>query len=224
MRTADMMAVGGVEAKRASEAFKSRTRAGWQNDRGRMLSGVGSQTQIDAHIKPCSAPRLKPSPRLRLRPALTSHSLNHPRSLCCSPPRSRDTNMSDHEAGGMSSDEDLSLPKATVTKMIAGTSTASMPLVPVVVDLTALPPRAELLPNDITCAKETRDLIIECCVGEVAVRSSRVIADLLTRLSRRLDRVHTPNILRGERDMRAGVKEDDRARTHNLGTQGMLHP
>jgi hypothetical protein len=24
---------------------------------------------------------------------------------------------------------------------------------------------AELLPNDVTCAKETRDLIIECCVG-----------------------------------------------------------
>lgn len=28
------------------------------------------------------------------------------------------------------------------------------------------PPAAELLPNDVTCAKETRDLIIECCVGE----------------------------------------------------------
>ncbi|KAI0722956.1 histone-fold-containing protein [Earliella scabrosa] len=57
--------------------------------------------------------------------------------------------MSDHEAGGMSSDEDLSLPKATVTKMIA-----------------------ELLPNDITCAKETRDLIIECCVEFIHLISS----------------------------------------------------
>ncbi|KAI1792854.1 histone-fold-containing protein [Ganoderma leucocontextum] len=58
--------------------------------------------------------------------------------------------MSDHEVGGMPSDEDLSLPKATVTKMIA-----------------------ELLPNDVTCAKETRDLIIECCVGEVNLRHFR---------------------------------------------------
>ena len=24
---------------------------------------------------------------------------------------------------------------------------------------------SELLPNDVTCAKETRDLVIECCVG-----------------------------------------------------------
>ncbi|KAI9001248.1 histone-fold-containing protein [Trametes punicea] len=57
--------------------------------------------------------------------------------------------MSDHETGGMSSDEDLSLPKATVTKMIA-----------------------ELLPNDVTCAKETRDLIIECCVEFIHLISS----------------------------------------------------
>ncbi|RPD61874.1 histone-fold-containing protein [Lentinus tigrinus ALCF2SS1-7] len=60
--------------------------------------------------------------------------------------------MSDHEAGamgGMPSDEDLSLPKATVTKMIA-----------------------ELLPNDITCAKETRDLVIECCVEFIHLISS----------------------------------------------------
>ncbi|KAI0751413.1 histone-fold-containing protein [Daedaleopsis nitida] len=57
--------------------------------------------------------------------------------------------MSDHETGGMPSDEDLSLPKATVTKMIA-----------------------ELLPNDITCAKETRDLVIECCVEFIHLISS----------------------------------------------------
>ncbi|KAI0356584.1 histone-fold-containing protein [Trametes cingulata] len=57
--------------------------------------------------------------------------------------------MSDHETGGMPSDEDLSLPKATVTKMIA-----------------------ELLPTDVTCAKETRDLIIECCVEFIHLISS----------------------------------------------------
>ncbi|KAI0650074.1 histone-fold-containing protein [Trametes meyenii] len=57
--------------------------------------------------------------------------------------------MSDHETGGMPSDEDLSLPKATVTKMIS-----------------------ELLPNDVTCAKDTRDLIIECCVEFIHLISS----------------------------------------------------
>ncbi|KAI0637861.1 histone-fold-containing protein [Trametes polyzona] len=57
--------------------------------------------------------------------------------------------MSDHETGGMPSDEDLSLPKATVTKMIA-----------------------ELLPNEVTCAKDTRDLIIECCVEFIHLISS----------------------------------------------------
>jgi len=38
-------------------------------------------------------------------------------------------------------DDDLSLPKATVQKLIS-----------------------ELLPKDVVCAKETRDLVIECCV------------------------------------------------------------
>lgn len=79
--------------------------------------------------------------------------------------------MSDHEAGGMPSDEDLSLPKATVTKMIAGTCSprrvAPMPPDPFICKLNDLVVRLELLPNEITCAKETRDLIIECCVGEV---------------------------------------------------------
>ena len=31
---------------------------------------------------------------------------------------------------------------------------------------------AELLPNDIVCSKDTRDLVIECCVGEDWQRSS----------------------------------------------------
>jgi len=46
-------------------------------------------------------------------------------------------------------DEDLSLPKATVQKMIS-----------------------DLLPNDVSCAKETRDLIIECCVEFIHLISS----------------------------------------------------
>ncbi|KAF8917789.1 TATA binding protein-associated phosphoprotein [Mucidula mucida] len=58
--------------------------------------------------------------------------------------------MSDREGhSGAPPDEDLSLPKATVTKMIQ-----------------------ELLPNDISCAKETRDLVIECCVEFIHLISS----------------------------------------------------
>ncbi|KAJ3555140.1 hypothetical protein NM688_g2739 [Phlebia brevispora] len=59
--------------------------------------------------------------------------------------------MSDGEGhGGMPpNDDDLSLPKATVAKMIT-----------------------ELLPKDVVCAKETRDLIIECCVEFIHLISS----------------------------------------------------
>ncbi|CAG8558396.1 3907_t:CDS:2, partial [Ambispora leptoticha] len=49
--------------------------------------------------------------------------------------------MSDeHEAAG-GIDDELSLPKATVQKLIT-----------------------EMLPADIVCAKDTRDLLIDCCV------------------------------------------------------------
>ncbi|KAI4519134.1 histone-fold-containing protein [Schizophyllum commune] len=59
--------------------------------------------------------------------------------------------MSDNEghSGGIPGDDDLSLPKATVAKMIT-----------------------ELLPNDIVCAKDTRDLVIECCVEFIHLLSS----------------------------------------------------
>ncbi|KAH8106250.1 histone-fold-containing protein [Cristinia sonorae] len=60
--------------------------------------------------------------------------------------------MSDHEGhggGAPGTDDDLSLPKATVAKMIA-----------------------ELLPNDVSCAKDTRDLVIECCVEFIHLISS----------------------------------------------------
>ncbi|KAI0347307.1 histone-fold-containing protein [Trametopsis cervina] len=59
--------------------------------------------------------------------------------------------MSDNEGhGGMPpTDDDLSLPKATVAKMIA-----------------------EYLPKDVACARETRDLIIECCVEFIHLISS----------------------------------------------------
>ncbi|KAJ6539157.1 histone-fold-containing protein [Mycena capillaripes] len=59
--------------------------------------------------------------------------------------------MSDREgnSGAPPTDDDLSLPKATVAKMIT-----------------------ELLPSDVVCAKETRDLVIECCVEFIHLISS----------------------------------------------------
>ncbi|TFL00054.1 histone-fold-containing protein [Pterulicium gracile] len=58
--------------------------------------------------------------------------------------------MSDREGGiGSVPEDDLSLPKATVAKMIT-----------------------ELLPNDMSCTKETRDLVIECCVEFIHLISS----------------------------------------------------
>ncbi|KAF7301437.1 Negative cofactor 2 complex subunit beta [Mycena indigotica] len=67
--------------------------------------------------------------------------------------------MSDREGpSGGANDDDLSLPKATVAKMISGmfglTHSFGTHL-------------SELLPNDVTCAKETRDLVIECCVDRL---------------------------------------------------------
>lgn len=75
--------------------------------------------------------------------------------------------MSDRETGGIpGSDEDLSLPKATVAKMIAGRPLMLSLLFPCSEQSVC----SELLPRDVSCAKETRDLVIECCVGEVIHR------------------------------------------------------
>ena len=60
--------------------------------------------------------------------------------------------MSDdeHEFGGAPpDDEELSLPKATVQKLIQ-----------------------DYLPKDISCAKDTRDLLIDCCVEFIRLVSS----------------------------------------------------
>lgn len=61
--------------------------------------------------------------------------------------------MSDdeHDFGGGApmEDEELSLPKATIQKLIQ-----------------------EYLPKDMSCAKDTRDLLIECCVEFIHLVSS----------------------------------------------------
>ncbi|WFD00547.1 negative cofactor 2 transcription regulator complex subunit ncb2 [Malassezia yamatoensis] len=61
--------------------------------------------------------------------------------------------MSDDErdfgGGGGAEDEELSLPKATIQKLIQ-----------------------DYLPSDMSCAKDTRDLLIECCVEFIHLVSS----------------------------------------------------
>lgn len=101
--------------------------------------------------------------------------------------------MSDREGRSGPSEDELSLPRATVAKMIQGaallllifhfpslpsifydTSSASATsgvLYEIVLNshyCLPSPPRddLELLPDDVTCAKDTRDLVIECCVGK----------------------------------------------------------
>ncbi|KAJ3159999.1 negative cofactor 2 transcription regulator complex subunit ncb2 [Geranomyces michiganensis] len=56
----------------------------------------------------------------------------------------------DFDTGPGAAEEDLSLPKATVTKLIN-----------------------EMLPEDINCAKEARDLIAECCVEFIHLISTQ---------------------------------------------------
>lgn len=59
--------------------------------------------------------------------------------------------MQEREGNGVGNhnDEDASLPKATVYKMIS-----------------------ELLPSGVICAKETRDLLVDCCVEFIHLLSS----------------------------------------------------
>lgn len=70
--------------------------------------------------------------------------------------------MSDREGrGAPANDDDLSLPRATVAKMIQGILVFRAPFSRLTSNF------IELLPDEVSCAKETRDLVIECCVGEL---------------------------------------------------------
>jgi hypothetical protein len=101
--------------------------------------------------------------------------------------------MSDREGRSGPSDDELSLPRATVAKMIQGaghllifhfsslpsilfnapppSGAGDVPYEIVLSSHSCPPPRddLELLPEDITCAKDTRDLVIECCVGKTKI-------------------------------------------------------
>ncbi|KAK6908196.1 hypothetical protein V866_002966 [Kwoniella sp. B9012] len=54
------------------------------------------------------------------------------------------------DSGGPAGDDDIGLPKATVFKLIQ-----------------------EMLPEDIACAKEAKDIIVECCVEWVKLISTQ---------------------------------------------------
>lgn len=71
--------------------------------------------------------------------------------------------MSDHEGPSGAGDDELSLPKATVQKLIAGEPSVST--APVSTQADGCQFYSEILPKDILSSKESRDLIIECCVG-----------------------------------------------------------
>jgi hypothetical protein len=64
----------------------------------------------------------------------------------------------------------------------------------------------EILPKDILSSKESRDLIIECCVGE-PLSDGRAIA-VSQELIRLATRIHPHDINRGKRDMRERSQED----------------
>ena len=115
--------------------------------------------------------------------------------------------MSDREGhpGPPPTDDDLSLPKATVAKMISGMYQQHIAQYHFLRSCS----HSELLPSDIVCAKETRDLVIECCVGE------RSFDFLLIFEINKSFRIYTPDIIRGERDLRARVQENHSTGTYN---------
>lgn len=120
--------------------------------------------------------------------------------------------MSDNEGhGGLPpSDDDLSLPKATVAKMISGENGSHVCHSLRVAHGFTTFCHAEFLPKDVSCSKETRDLIIECCVGEDVPCTSPYI-----HLTAPLFRIYTFDILRSQRNLRARVEEDHCTRAYN---------
>ncbi|KAJ3178916.1 negative cofactor 2 transcription regulator complex subunit ncb2 [Geranomyces variabilis] len=108
----------------------------------------------------------------------------------------------DFEAGPAAAEEDLSLPKATVTKLIN-----------------------EMLPEDINCAKEARDLIAECCVGfesyipevqEAYDEHSKATKDRVKGAQKK-ESQHTPEELE---EMQAALFAKARARLNSVSAAG----
>lgn len=74
----------------------------------------------------------------------------------------------------------------------------------------------ELLPAEVTCAKETRDLVIECCVGEHRQWSSCASLGLT------FGRIYSLDLVGGQRDMWARIQEDNSTGAYHRGTESMF--
>jgi hypothetical protein len=59
-------------------------------------------------------------------------------------------------------DDDVGLPKATVYKLISGASARGSRSLS---DQPAALTRPEMLPADMACSKEAKDVMVDCCVG-----------------------------------------------------------
>lgn len=74
--------------------------------------------------------------------------------------------MSDNERTGPNGDDELSLPKGKKREKLGfqkGISNISF----CVFIATVQKLINEMMPDDIVCAKDTRDLLIDCCVGKI---------------------------------------------------------
>lgn len=83
------------------------------------------------------------------------------------------------DIGGPVGDDDVGLPKATVFKLISGMSVllytiSSSQLPGYLVEGSKLTTTLEMLPEDIACSKEAKDIIVECCVGWFSLHPFRV--------------------------------------------------
>ena len=152
--------------------------------------------------------------------------------------------MSDREGG----EEDVGLPKATVFKLINGASctgcwgedmrTGGHRLMP------------EMLPADLGCSKEAKEVIVECCVGECCSLARQEGVWRLDRVSACVELPSEPLLdddrrrriavtaVRSETDPRMGqahlgaskrrlrreFKEDNLPRTRRGGAQGGFIP
>lgn len=76
--------------------------------------------------------------------------------------------MSDTERSGPSMDDELSLPKGMVICCITNFSVLlnRSSLIATVQKLIN-----EMMPEGIICAKDTRDLLIDCCVGKIKTQT-----------------------------------------------------
>jgi hypothetical protein len=97
--------------------------------------------------------------------------------------------MSDNERSGPMGDDDLSLPKGELFPILSLACTKRFVTIATVQKLIN-----EMMPDDIICSKDTRDLLIDCCVGKlVIIRRKKKRKELLKTYS--IDRVYSLDCL-----------------------------